>query len=114
VFNIRYFTELHPPDETVTLRSDRHGWQLDEPGQFLEDAWVFTVEAPAGPFTFKLLLDGNWMDGPNIEIDAADDSVVDFNDQQIKFSPQPAVITENGRLQAHSSAQTMTETTFMM
>lgn len=100
MFTIRFQTELHPPDESVTLRSDRDGWVLDEPGVFEEGAWVFTVEADPGPFAFKLLLDGTWMDGPNVLLVATDGATFELDDSVVTFNPLPAVVTENGRLQS--------------
>lgn len=100
MFTIRYATEIHRPDETVTLRSDRDGWDADEPGEFEVGAWVFTIEAPAGPFTFKLRLGETWMNGPNVTVLATEGTSFDFDDATVTFTPLPAVVTENGRVQA--------------
>jgi choline dehydrogenase-like flavoprotein len=99
MFTIRYLTELYPPNQSVTLRSDRDDWVLDEPGVYAGGAWVFTIEAAPGTFTFKLRLDGIWANDPNLAIDAVDGGTYDVGDGDLTFPAYPRVVTENGRVQ---------------
>ncbi len=99
MFTIRFATDLHRPDLGMTLRSARDGWAADEPGLYTGGAWVFTVDLAPGPFTFKLLLDGTWMNGPDLTVDAADGETYEVAAFDQMFTPLPAVTTENGRVQ---------------
>jgi choline dehydrogenase-like flavoprotein len=99
MFTVRFVTQLHRPDENVTLRSARTGWVDDLPGAFEGDAWVFTIDDDApGPFAFKFILDGTWMDGPDLVVPAAAGAQFDVTDAEVSFTPAPAVVTENGRV----------------
>ncbi|GIE76449.1 putative glucose-methanol-choline oxidoreductase [Actinoplanes philippinensis] len=93
---VRYFTEIHPPDESVVVRSASDGWSRDHPGVFEDGAWRFVV--PDGPAEFKFVLDGTWMSGPNLVLPAGP-GPFDFGDDAVRFDPVPAVVTENSRVQ---------------
>lgn len=99
MFEIRYATRLHAPDESVTLRSAATGWTVDEPGVFTGGAWVFSLPDVVGVFEFKLVLDGTWMQGPNLVLEPQPGSVLEITDAQVVFDPAPAVEVENGRVQ---------------
>lgn len=99
MFTIRFATDLHRPDRGMTLRSARDGWADDEPGLYTGGAWVFTIDLPPGPFTFKLLLDGTWMNGPDLAVEAVDGETYEVAAFDQMFTPLPAVATENGRVQ---------------
>jgi choline dehydrogenase-like flavoprotein len=99
MFEVRYVTGLHPPDESVILRTARDGWSADRAGVFVDGAWTFAIGDPPGPFEFKFVLDGTWMDGPNLTVEATDGGRFEFGDDAVTFSPVPAVIVENGRIQ---------------
>jgi choline dehydrogenase-like flavoprotein len=99
MFTIRFATDVYRPDLGVTLRSDRDGWQADEPGVYTGGAWLFTIDLAPGPFTFKLLLDGTWMNGDNVTVDAVDGGVHEVAEFHQMFTPLAAVTTENGRVQ---------------
>ncbi|WP_433292284.1 GMC oxidoreductase [Actinoplanes sp. CA-030573] len=103
MFELRFRTELHPPDESVVVRTARDGWTADRAGVFDDGAWRFgfdddEVDAQ-GAFTFKFVLDGTWMDGPDLVVRPAPGGRFDFDDAAVRFSPMPAVVTENGRVQ---------------
>jgi hypothetical protein len=93
---VRFFTELHPPDESVVIRSAMDGWAEDHPGVFEDGAWRFVL--PDGPAEFKFVLDGTWMDGPNLAV--AGQGSFDYGDDVVRFNPMPAVVTENSRVQS--------------
>ena len=99
MFEVRFVTELHPPDESVVLRTARDGWALDRAGVFEDGAWTFALNEGPGPFEFKFVLDGTWMDGPNLVVQPVADARFDFDDAAVQFPPMPAVVTENGRVQ---------------
>jgi len=99
VFEIRFATALHAPDESVTLRSASTGWTVDEPGVFTGGAWVFTLPDVAGAFEFKLVLDGTWMQGENLVRFPFPGAVFELQDADVGFAPVPAVEVENGRVQ---------------
>ena len=94
---VRFFTELHPPDESVVIRAAGDGWGEDRPGVFEDGAWRFVLDDPV-PFEFKFVLDGTWMDGPNLV--AAGPGPSEFGDDVVRFNPMPAVVTENSRVQS--------------
>jgi hypothetical protein len=49
---------------------------------------------------FKFVLDGTtWMDGPNLVARPVGGDDVEFGDDQVGFTPVPAVVTENGDVQ---------------
>ncbi|MEU7906247.1 GMC family oxidoreductase [Actinoplanes sp. NPDC049118] len=93
---VRFFTELHPPDESVVVRTVSDAWGEDHPGVFEDGAWRFVL--PDGPSEFKFVLDGTWMDGPNLALPAGG-GPFDFDDDAVRFDPMPAVVTENSRVQ---------------
>jgi choline dehydrogenase-like flavoprotein len=99
MFEVLFATELHPPDESVVIRDAVGGWTVDRPGVFTDGAWVFALEDVAGLYEFKFVLDGTWMDGPNLAVQPAAGSRFAFDDQAVTFTPMPAVVTENGRVQ---------------
>lgn len=99
MFTIRFATELHPPDESITVRSAATGWTEDLPGVFTEGAWLFRVEDD-GWFEFKFVLDGaTWMEGANLTVAGVAGADYAFGDDVVAFRPLPAVVTENGRVQ---------------
>jgi choline dehydrogenase-like flavoprotein len=99
MFVVRFFTELHPPDESVVIRTARDGWLTDHAGVFQNGAWVFTLDEQPGQFEFKFVLDGTWMDGAQLAVQPAPGAQFDFDDQAVTFAPVPAVATENGQVQ---------------
>ncbi len=98
MFEIRFFTEAHQPDESVVLRTSRD-WLTDVAGVFEGGAWVFRLDDQPGPLEFKLVLDVTWMDGPNLVAQPVPGGQLDVDDTAVRFSPMPAVVTENGRIQ---------------
>lgn len=99
MFTIRFATDTYRPDLDITLRSSRDGWTTDEPGVYEDGAWLFTIDLAPGPFTFKLLLEGTWMNGPNLFVDAVEGGIYDVDQFEQMFTLLPAVVTENGRVQ---------------
>ncbi len=102
MFIIRFRTAQFPPDDSVVLRSGVDGWLVDIPGVYQESAWTFRLdEARYGPvLEFKFVLDGTtWMDGPNLVARPVGGDDVEFGDDQVGFTPVPAVVTENGDVQ---------------
>lgn len=97
MFRIRFFTDLHHPDDSVTLRGSHNSW-TDQAGVFEAGAWAFLVDDQPGLLEFKFVLDGTWMDGPNILLQPAPGTDFDFGDGEITFSPLPAVVIENGQI----------------
>lgn len=97
MFRIRFFTDVHRPDDSVTLRGSHNDW-TDQAGVFEAGAWVFLVDDQPGLLEFKFVLDGTWMDGPNILLQPVPGFDFDFGDGEITFSPLPAVVTENGQV----------------
>ncbi|MDG6109922.1 GMC family oxidoreductase N-terminal domain-containing protein [Dactylosporangium aurantiacum] len=100
MFEVRFLTELHPPDESVVLRTAGDGWTVDHPGVFTDGAWTYALQDRPGPFVFKFVLDGlTWMTGDDLEVVPEPGGRYDFTDAAVTFAPEPAVATENGRVQ---------------
>lgn len=100
VFEVRFLTDIHRPDEDVVLRTADDGWIADHPGIFTDGAWTFALADRPGPFVFKFVLDGTaWMAGADLVVEPVPGGRYDFTDAAVTFAPQPAVVTENGRVQ---------------
>lgn len=100
VFEVRFLTVLHPPDESVVLRTADDGWTTDHPGIFTDGAWTFSLADRADPFVFKFVLDAiTWMTGAELVVRPEPGGRYDFTDEAVTFAPEPAVVTENGRVQ---------------
>ena len=102
MFLIRFRTEDFPPDDEVTLRNGVDGWDIDVAGGYEDGAWVFRLdEARYGPvLEFKFVLDRTtFMDGANLTVVPAAGGGAEFGGRDVRFSPVPAVVTENGEVQ---------------
>ena len=72
MFKIYFKTIKYRPDLQVTIRSQQiQGWQEDFPGDFENDAWVFTLDEDlfANGMEFKFVLEEQlYMMGNNLAI----------------------------------------------
>lgn len=99
MFTIRFVTERYAPSQSVVLRWAPN-WTIDRGGVYTDGAWTFELDEAQFPdgIQFKFVLTpGIWMDGDNLALSAAQSvGVIDFGEDQVGFSPRPALITERG------------------
>jgi choline dehydrogenase-like flavoprotein len=101
MFQIELLTQTYRPDLLVTIRTGRD-WQLDLPGSYQDDRWVFTLDEQDHPggVVFKFVLDRTaWMEGANLQVPADPGSLHVFDDTQVRFPPNQELVTDNGHLQ---------------
>ncbi|MCB0225758.1 MAG: GMC family oxidoreductase [Anaerolineae bacterium] len=103
MFKIYFKTIKYRPDLQVTIRSQQiQGWQEDFPGDFEDDAWVFTLDEDlfANGMEFKFVLEEQlYMMGNNLAINPIAGGGYNFDDIGINFPPVTEAIVENGVVQ---------------
>lgn len=112
MFTILLRTTTVRPDLQVTLRNEIDGWDVDLPGNYEDDAWVWRLpEGPyAGGMAFKFVLDEQyWMAGGNLFLTPVDGGEYSWDDGAVVFPPATEVITENGVVQQRFFAPALDE-----
>lgn len=103
MFTVRFTTLEVRPDLEVTLRAAATGWDVDIPGIYDQDAWVFRLDEDdfAQGSAFKFVLERQyWMVGGDLLLaPAVAGSVVVFGGGAVQFPPLTEVVVENGRFQ---------------
>src|SRR5215469_11881483 len=101
MFTIKFVTQKYAPDLTVVLRNSAENWVIDRAGEYTEGVWVFELDEQLYPegFEFKFVIPpGRWMLGNNLQLNAqpAANSVVTYDETQVTFPDDVAVVTEHG------------------
>lgn len=99
MFTIRLETLLYRPDLQITLRNASDGWNVDVPGHYQDDAWVFRLSEQqyAGGLEFKFVLEKQyWMLGGNLRLQPAAGATYQFDATTVQFPAIDELLVENG------------------
>lgn len=113
MFIIRFNTVRYRPDLKVSLRTAVDGWDVDIPGDYQGDGWIFRLPEAnyAVGFAFKFILEEQfWMSGGNLWLVPVAGGDYAFDAAQVTFPPIDEVLVEAGYVQQRYFTPNLDET----